>query len=201
MIVVAVVRNVAEAAMSVQTAARKAINPATTTGKHATVTLAAPVRDPLAVTAPASIDASATKQPLRTTKRGTTAARGATHKHHETGSGVQAIQVTNLITLVALGPVEVAAVETFSSAMTGDIIIPERSYRNRKPRSKRRNSRTHRLDKTSVTKNGIAIGNKIPIELTVKTIIGTSEQQSSSDYHARARARICAITSIYIPWR
>ena len=97
--------------------------------------------------------------------------------------------------------VEVAAVETFSSAMTGDITIPERSYRNRKPRSERRNSRTHRIDKTSVTKNGIAIGNKIPIELTVKTIIGTSEQQSSSDYHARARARICAITSIYIPWR
>ena len=100
MIVVAVVRNVAEAAMSVETAARKAINTATTTGKHATVTLAAPVRDPLTVTAPASIDASATKQPLRTTKRGTTAAHGATHKHHETGSEVQAIQVTNLITLV-----------------------------------------------------------------------------------------------------
>jgi hypothetical protein len=44
-----------------------------------------------------------------------------------------------------------------------------------------------------VTKNGIAIENKIPIELTAKTTIGTSEQQSSSDYHARA------IISLYIP--
>jgi hypothetical protein len=39
-----------------------------------------------------------------------------------------------------------------------------------------------------VTKNGIAIGNKIPIELTAKTTIGKSEQQSNFDYHARATA-------------